>query len=97
MAVVKPKGKSRVTRKKTSAARDSALDKGFMTALQALEEMAKGQIASAKDPFKTGIRIVGEIKKVTLRLENEIEDDSRSMTEAYDSGPDVVGMGIGVL
>ncbi|HNT43335.1 MAG TPA: hypothetical protein PKN85_02680 [Syntrophorhabdaceae bacterium] len=97
MAAVKPKGKSKVTRKKTSTARGSAVDRSFMTALQALEEMARGQITSAKDPFKTGIRIVGEIKKVILRLENEIEDDSRSMTEAYDSGPGVVGMGIGVL
>ncbi len=97
MAVMKPKGKSKVTRKKTSTAKSSAVDKNFMAALLALEEMAKGQIISAKDPFKTGMRILGEIKKVTLRLENEIEDDSRSMTEAYDSGPGVVGMGIGVL
>jgi len=67
-----------------------------MIALQGLEELAKGQISAAKDPFKTGIGIVGEIKKMTLRLENEIEDDSRSMTEAYDSAG-VVGMGIGVL
>ncbi len=93
MAAVKPKGKSKVTRKEAGG---SVPGKNFMIALQGLEELAKGQISAAKDPFKTGIGIVGEIKKMTLRLENEIEDDSRSMTEAYDSAG-VVGMGIGVL
>lgn len=93
MAAVKPKGKSKVTRKKAGS---SVPGKNFMVALQGLEKLAKGQIGAAKDPFKTGIGIVGEIKKMTLRLENEIEDDSRSMTEAYDSAG-VVGMGIGVL
>jgi len=95
MATVKPKGKSKVVGKK--AARSSVVNKGFTTALRALEAMARDQIGSAKDPFKTGIIIVDEIKKMTLRLENEIEDDSRALTEAYDSGPGVVGMGIGVL
>ena len=95
MATVKPKGKGKVTGKK--AARGSATDKAFATALQALEVMARDQIGNAKDPFKTGIKIVNEIKKMTMRLENEIEDDSRALTEAYDSGPGTVGMGIGVL
>ena len=93
MTAVKPKGKSKVTRKEAGG---SVPGKNFMIALQGLEELAKGQISAAKDPFKTGIGIVSEIKKMTLRLENEIEDDSRSMTEAYDSAG-VVGMGIGVL
>ena len=94
MATVKPKGKGKAIR---NTVKSSALDKSFMTALQGLEEMARGRISAAGDPLKTGLRLVDEIRKMTARLENEIEDDSRALTEAYDSGPGVVGMGIGVL
>lgn len=95
MAAVKPKAKKRPAAPKKAAA--PAMDKGFMAALKNVEEMAIAQIGSAKDPFKTGIGIIAEIRKVTMRIEEEIEDDSRAMTEAYDSGPGMVGVGLGVL
>ena len=67
-----------------------------MAALKNVEELAIAQISSAKDPFKTGIAIIAEIRKVTMHIEDEIEDDSRALTEAYDSGPGMVGVGLGV-
>jgi hypothetical protein len=96
MAVVKPKAK----KKKAAPAKKAAaprIDKAFMAALKNIEDMAITQIGSAKDPFKTGLGIIAEIRKVTMRIENEIEDDSRALTEAYDSGPGMVGVGLGVL
>ncbi len=93
-AKVKSKGKSKVTRKSPGKA---AISKSFIQALKGVEDMAMEQISSAKDPFKTGIKIVDEIKKMTLRLENEIEHDSRELTEAYGTDPGVVGVGIGVF
>ena len=96
MATKKTKGKVKVkvTRK---SPRKQAVDKGLMQALKGVEEMAMEQIGTARDPFKTGMQIVGEIKKMTLRLENEIDYDSRALTEAYDSDPGVVGVGVGVF
>jgi hypothetical protein len=92
MATAKPKAK-KAAGKKTNG----QIDKNLLAALKTLEDLAITQIGSAKDPFKTGIGIIAEIKKVTMRIETEIEDDSRSMTEAYDSGPGIVGVGLGVL
>ncbi|MHB8111708.1 MAG: hypothetical protein ACYDHW_16930 [Syntrophorhabdaceae bacterium] len=92
MATAKPKAK-KTAGKKTSG----QIDKNLLAALKTLEDLAITQIGSAKDPFKTGIGIIAEIKKVTMRIETEIEDDSRCMTEAYDSGPGVVGVGLGVF
>jgi len=94
MATKKPKGKCKVTRK---SPKKPAIDKGFTLALKGIEDMAKEQISNARDPFKTGIKIVDEIKKMTMRLENQIEYDSRDLTEAFGSDPGVVGVGIGVF
>ena len=94
MAAVKPKAKKKAAPPKKAAPK---IDKGLMAALKTVEEMAIAQISSAKDPFKTGIGIIAEIRKVTMRIEDEIEDDSRALTEAYDSGPGMVGVGLGVL
>ncbi|MBP1747473.1 MAG: hypothetical protein H6Q52_12 [Deltaproteobacteria bacterium] len=94
MAAVKPKARKKVAAPKKTAPK---VDKAFLSALKNVEEMAIAQISSAKDPFKTGIEIIAEIRKVTMRIENEIEDDSRALTEAYDSGPGMVGIGLGVL
>ena len=94
MAAVKPKAKKKVVpRKKTSP----KIDKGLMSALKNVEDLAITQISAARDPFRTGIDIIAEIRKITIRIENEIEDDSRALTEAYDSGPGMVGVGLGVL
>ena len=95
MAAVKPKAKKKPAAPKKTAA--PKIDKGLMVALKSVEDMAIAQIGSAKDPFKTGIGIIAEIRKVSMRIEEEIEDDSRAMTEAYDSGPGMVGVGLGVL
>lgn len=95
MAAVKPKAKKKAAPPKKAPA--SKIDKGLMAALKSVEDMAIAQISSAKDPFKTGIGIIAEIRKITMRIENEIEDDSRAFTEAYDSGPGMVGVGLGVL
>ena len=94
MAAVKSKAKKKVVAPKKAAPK---IDKGLMAALKNVEELAIAQISSAKDPFKTGIGIIAEIRKVAMRIEDEIEDDSRALTEAYDSGPGMVGVGLGVL
>lgn len=94
MAAVKAKAKKKVSAPKKAAPK---IDKGLMSALKSVEELAIAQISSAKDPFKTGIGIIAEIRRVSMRIENEIEDDSRALTEAYDSGPGMVGVGLGVL
>jgi len=95
MGTTKTKTKGRVIRK--SPKKQAVVDKSLIAALSGLEEMAKEQISTANDPFTTGMKIVDEIKKMILRLENEIEYDSRSLTEAYGSDPGVVGVGIGVF
>lgn len=101
MAAVKPKAKKKAAPAKKAGARKKAagsrVDKGFMIALKTVEDMAVAQISSARDPFRTGLAIIAEIRKVTMRIENEIEDDARALTEAYDSGPGMVGIGLGVL
>ncbi len=94
MATVKPKAKKKVVAAKKTAPK---VDKGLMLALKNVEDLAIEQISSARDPFRTGIGIIAEIRKVTMRIENEIEDDSRALTEAYDSGPGMVGVGLGVF
>ncbi len=94
MSTKKPMGKGKVTRK---SPKKPAIDKGIALALKGLEDMAMEQISGARDPFKTGIKIVDEIKKMTMRLENQIEYDSRDLTEAFGSDPGVVGVGIGVF
>jgi hypothetical protein len=96
MAAVKPKAKKKAAPAKKKAAAPR-MDKAFMAALKTVEDMAITQIGSARDPFKTGLGIIAEIRKVTIRIENEIEDDTRAMTEAYDSGPGMIGVGLGVL
>lgn len=88
------KGKGKTVRKSPGKA---AIDKSFVLALKNVEDMAREQISSASDPFKVGIKIVDAIKKMTTRLENEIEYDSRDLTEAFGSDPGVVGVGIGVF
>ncbi len=94
MATAKSKAKKKAVAPKKAPVR---IDKALMSALQNVEQLAIAQISSAKDPFKTGIGIIAEIRKVAMRIENEIEDDSRALTEAYDSGPGMVGIGVGVL
>ena len=101
MAAVKPKAKKKAApRKKAAASKKAAatrIDKGFIAALKTVEDMTIAQIGSARDPFGTGLVIIAEIRKVTMRIENEIEDDARALTEAYDSGPGMVGVGLGVF
>ncbi|MCK9226977.1 MAG: hypothetical protein PHT96_07950 [Syntrophorhabdaceae bacterium] len=94
MATVKSKAKKKVAAPKKAAPK---IDKGLMASLKNVEDTAIAQIGSAKDPFKTGLEIIAEIRKVVMRIENEIEDNSRSLTEAYDSGPGMVGVGLGVF
>lgn len=93
-AKTKVKGKGKTAKK---SPKRPPIDKGFLMALKNLEEMAMGQISDSGDPFKTGIRIVEEIKKMTTRLEEEIDFDSRELTEAYGSDPGIVGVGVGVF
>lgn len=96
MATVKPKAKVKKTRKAVGRkAPGGQASKELLAALKTVEDLAITQIGSAKDPFKTGINIIAEIRKVTTQIENEIEDDSRALTEAYDSG--IVGVGLGVF
>ncbi|MEN6615643.1 MAG: hypothetical protein ABFD12_03735 [Syntrophorhabdus sp.] len=96
MATVKPKAKAKKVNKPAGKKpAGGRISKDLLAALRTVEDLAITQIGSAKDPFKTGINIIEEIRKITTHIENEIEDDSRALTEAYDSG--IVGVGLGVF
>ena len=94
MATTKSKAKKKPAAPKKTVEK---IDKNLLAGLQNIQELAIAQISSAKDPFKTGLAIIAEIRKVAIHIENEIEADSRYVTEAYDSGPGMVGVGLGVL
>lgn len=90
------KTKKAPAKRKTKQA--DLVDKAFLTALAGLEKIAQERIQGSGSPVATGLAMVDLLKGLVQRIEEEIGEDSLSLTEAgYTSSHDVVGVGVGVL
>ncbi len=72
--------------KKTGkAAKDPAterLDKAFKTSLVKIEDLAKQRILQAKDPFRTGLMLAREIRRVADSIDADVIAQGIDVTEA---------------
>lgn len=69
-------------------------EKRFKDAMVNLEKVAKERLQTARDPFSAGIKMVTQIRELALRIENEIEDESMTITEAGYASGGMLGVGI---
>jgi hypothetical protein len=85
------------TPKKTRKSGETATDRAFTAALANVEKLAKERIQSSPDPFSTGLRMVGQIKRLAQTIETEVGEDYMSATEAGYATECIIGVGVGVI
>lgn len=71
--------------KKAKVPRDIAaerLDKALQDSLAKVEEIAKKRVLQARDPFRTGLMVAREIRKVADKVDAEVIAHGIDATEA---------------
>jgi hypothetical protein len=72
-------------------------DKALISALAAVEKLAKERILDARDPFAVGIRIADQVRVLADIIEDEVRAETLTQTEAGYAAETVVGVGVGVI
>lgn len=70
---------------KTKVVRDLAaerLDKAFKASLTKAEDLAKKRILQARDPFRTGLTLAREIRRVADAIDADVIAQGIDVTEA---------------
>ena len=92
--VTKGSSKSSKSTKKPAAPKP---DKALISALAAVEKLAKERILDARDPFVVGIKIADQVRALADIIEDEVRAESLTQTEAGYASETVVGVGVGVI
>ncbi|OPY76157.1 MAG: hypothetical protein A4E64_01637 [Syntrophorhabdus sp. PtaU1.Bin058] len=93
MTVKKQKNTSKIKK----AQGKNSEEKRFNNALIAFGTLAQERVRNAQDPFATGIKVAGQIRRLAEQIEYEVRDESMALTEAGYASGDIVGVGIGVF
>lgn len=89
--------KQKNTPKAKKARSKNSEEKKFNAALAAFGLLAQECIRNAQDPFASGIKVAGQIRRLAEQIEYEVRDESMALTEAGYASVDIVGVGIGVF